>query len=397
MKKSKASLNISNNNLKDSMESKFADMNLDLSKINKKFGQYETYQEHIEELLREEAKLRQNIEKKTFLMNENTTTEIQKLKKEFNEFNNTMLKHIDNIKNEIIIDITNNNNKYLNSFETNLKKFDEIERNYLNRKNDYYLQINECENKIKTLEEILSNQLNVIKNEINSNKNSINSLTNNVNSNLTSIQNEINNINSEINFMKNDFEKLKSQKLDNNKLLNKLKNDFEMLNDKQLKVKNDFNLFTSDIINKLNHYENISKMIENNYNSTKNELQNKIQDFLQSQSKQNSTIKNDFLNEIKKCKIEIEKFNLNIINENQKFIDFNQNNLQTQNENVKKLFEYTNDDIETLKKKCETLEIVIKNIRNEMIGNINNLEGYLTKRYDEVFRTMASERTNFNY
>ena len=32
-----------------------------------------------------------------------------------------------------------------------------------------------------------------------------------------------------------------------------------------------------------------------------------------------------------------------------------------------------------------------------MIGNINNLEGYLTKRYDEVFRTMASERTNINY
>ena len=66
MKKSKGSINISNNNLRDSMESKFADMNLDLSKINKKFGQYESYQEHIEELLREEAKLRQNIEKKTF-------------------------------------------------------------------------------------------------------------------------------------------------------------------------------------------------------------------------------------------------------------------------------------------------------------------------------------------
>ena len=47
MKKSKGSINISNNNLRDSMESKFADMNLDLSKINKKFGQYESYQEHI--------------------------------------------------------------------------------------------------------------------------------------------------------------------------------------------------------------------------------------------------------------------------------------------------------------------------------------------------------------
>ena len=123
MKKSKGSINISNNNLRDSMESKFADMNLDLSKINKKFGQYESYQEHIEELLREEAKLRQNIEKKTFLMNENTTSEIQKLKNEFANLNNSMLKHIDEIKNEILIDITNNNNKYFNSIENNLKKF----------------------------------------------------------------------------------------------------------------------------------------------------------------------------------------------------------------------------------------------------------------------------------
>ena len=66
---------------------------------------------------------------------------------------------------------------------------------------------------------------------------------------------------------------------------------------------------------------------------------------------------------------------------------------QKQNDNVKQLFEISSDDLDLLKKKCETLEEVIKNIRTEMVNNINNVENYLTQRYDTIFRTMSSERS----
>ena len=57
------SLNKSSNS-QEAIESKIADVNLDLSKIYKKVNQYEQYQNHIEKIIEEEAKLRQNIEKK---------------------------------------------------------------------------------------------------------------------------------------------------------------------------------------------------------------------------------------------------------------------------------------------------------------------------------------------
>ena len=86
------------------------------------------------------------------------------------------------------------------------------------------------------------------------------------------------------------------------------------------------------------------------------------------------------------------QFNLNIIKENQKFIDYNQNQLKEHDNNLKQLFEYTSDDIEVLKKKSDTLESLLKNTRNEMINNINSVEGFLTNRYDSIFKSLSSER-----
>ena len=76
-------------------------------------------------------------------------------------------------------------------------------------------------------------------------------------------------------------------------------------------------------------------------------------------------------------------------------MDYNQTQLQEHDDNLKKLFEYTTDDIEVLKKKSDTLENLLKNTRNEMINNINSVEGFLTNRYDSIFKSISSER-NFN-
>ena len=52
------------------MDSKFNEMSLDMSKLSRKVENYNNYYEHIETMIQEEAKLRQNVEKKTLLMNE---------------------------------------------------------------------------------------------------------------------------------------------------------------------------------------------------------------------------------------------------------------------------------------------------------------------------------------
>ena len=49
-------------NQQESFKSQIADVNLDISKLNRKMNQYSNNQEHIETLIQEEAKLRQNIE-----------------------------------------------------------------------------------------------------------------------------------------------------------------------------------------------------------------------------------------------------------------------------------------------------------------------------------------------
>ena len=75
----------------ESFKSQIADVNLDILKINKKLSQYTSYQEHIKSVIQEESKLRQNIEKKTFLMNENLTEQITKLKSSFDNLSTTMM------------------------------------------------------------------------------------------------------------------------------------------------------------------------------------------------------------------------------------------------------------------------------------------------------------------
>ena len=67
--------------------------------------------------------------------------------------------------------------------------------------------------------------------------------------------------------------------------------------------------------------------------------------------------------------------------------------MKSQNDSVKQLIDYTNDDIDVLKKKSDTLENIVKNLRTEMINNINGVEGFLTQRYDSIFRSMSSDRS----
>ena len=381
----------------EAIESKFADMNLDLSKINKKVFQFEQYQNHIENLIEEEAKLRQNVEKKTFLINENLTSEISKLKNGFDTFSKTIANHIEEIKDQILVDVKNNNNKFLNQFQSNLKRFDEYEKFFENRKDDKLFQLNEIENKISILEQVTGNQISVIKNQIKTNSDNIQLIQNKINDSNNLLNNEMSQLKEEIKILQSQIDELKSNKITNNDSFSKIKSDLTRLNQKNEQLQNELNLIVNDVQNKLKHYESINKMLNENFISIKNDINTQLDDMNSLSNKNYNKLQNDLLNQIKESKVQMDKFNINIIEENKKFIDYNQEQLKKQSDNVKQLFEISNDDLDLLKKKCEVLEDVIKKIRTEMINNINNVESFLTKRYDTIFRTMSSERAINNY
>lgn len=381
----------------EAIESKFADMNLDLSKINKKVFQFEQYQNHIENLIEEEAKLRQNVEKKTFLINENLTSEISKIKNGFDTFSKTIANHIEEIKDQILVDVKNNNNKFLNQFQSNLKRFDEYEKFFENRKDDKLFQLNEIENKISILEQVTGNQISVIKNQIKTNSDNIQLIQNKINDSNNLLNNEMSQLKEEIKILQSQIDELKSNKITNNDSFSKIKSDLTRLNQKNEQLQNELNLIVNDVQNKLKHYESINKMLNENFISIKNDINTQLDDMNSLSNKNYNKLQNDLLNQIKESKVQMDKFNINIIEENKKFIDYNQEQLKKQSDNVKQLFEISNDDLDLLKKKCEVLEDVIKKIRTEMINNINNVESFLTKRYDSIFRTMSSERAINNY
>ena len=116
-----------NTNEKKSFDNVIADINLDLMKINKKLEKHSNYQENIQSLLEEEIKLRQDIEKKTFLINENLTSEITKIKFSTSTFTQTMNETLkENLQK--INDTSINNKSDLNKIKEDIdKKISEYE------------------------------------------------------------------------------------------------------------------------------------------------------------------------------------------------------------------------------------------------------------------------------
>ena len=170
--------------------------------------------------------------------------------------------------------------------------------------------------------------------------------------------------------------------------------EIEYINQKFEKSLNDINNIRIEIQTKINNYEATNRLFQQNFSDIKEDLLNHLDEINNANKDDIIKIREETFGQIKQIKNDMNQFNLNIIKENQKFIDYSQNQLQEHDDNLKKLFEYTSDDIEVLKKKSDTLESLLKNTRNEMINNINSVEGFLTNRYDSIFKSITSDRNN---
>ena len=361
--KNKISNKLSTNvNDKKGFDNVIADINLDLMKINKKLEKHSNYQENIQSLLEEEIKLRKDIEKKTFIINENLTTEINKIKFNISNFTQTLNEDMkENLKK------TNEENTNNKSIITKIKeeidnKMKEYEAMIQKNQEEKSLKMSEIDERIKLIEKNNLSQFQNLQKGNLANINELNNIKNLIKNNNILINDELNIIKKDMTFVKNEIQNLKNAKVNVDSDLNKLIKEIEYINQNFERTINDINNTKIEIQTKINNYESTNRLFQQNFSDMKEELLNQL----------------DEINNIKKediIKIQEETFG-QIKHDN----------------NLKQLFEYTSDDIEVLKKKSDTLESLLKNTRNEMINNINSVEGFLTNRYDSIFKSLSSER-----
>ena len=383
------------NHDKKNFDNKIADVNLDLMRINKKLEKQTDYQEHIQSLIEEEIKLRQEIEKKTFLINESLTSEISRMKQNFisfsNEIQNMMKNNIQKIYDENQI----NKNKLFSTNDEIIKRLNDYENKTNINKDEKYLKLQEIDEKIKLLEETSFSQYqNLQKNNLN-NSQELTNIKNLINNNNLLFNDELNLIKNDISSLKNEVHLLKTAKVNICGDIGKILKEIEYINQRFEKTIKEINNSRIEIQTKLTNYETSNRSFEENFSNLKEEFLQHLDQISSRKNEDLNKISDQVFEQIKQMKSDMDKFNLNIIQENQKFIDYSQGQLQEHDNNMKKLFEFTSDDIEVLKKKSDTLENLLKNTRNEMINNINSVEGFLTNRYDSIFKSISSERNQF--
>ena len=373
-------------------DSKLADMNFDLLKVSKKIEKQNNFQEHIQSLIEEEIFLRQEIEKKTFLINENLTSEINKLKNDFKTFTSEIGNSLQKNKDQLNENFIENNSKIMSQTEENIKRLNEFQQKINNYIQNKEMKNQEIEDKLKILEDVSTNQIQIIKKNLQENSKEILLMREQLGNNTSYLNNEMKNIRNEIINIKNEVQILKSTKVSLYSDMDKILKQLDVVNQRFDSTIKEIQNNSIEVKTKLNNYETTNRLFQQNFNTIKDDFLHHLDDINNLKQDELNKITENVFGQIKQLKSDMDKFNLNIIQENQKFIDFSQNQLQEHDANMKKLFEFTSDDIEILKKKSDSLENLMKNTRNEMISNINSVEGFLTNRYDSLFKSVASER-----
>ena len=344
-------------NDKKSFDNVISDINLDIMKIYKKLEKHSNYQENLQSLLEQEIKLRQDIEKKTYLINESLTTEISKIKFNMNNFTQTIN---DSLK-EYFQKMTEAQNKQkenleIKSAEIN-KKMEQYDLTIKKNQEEKNNKLIEFEEKMKLIEENNLNNYQTLQKNNKSNIQEINEIKTLIKNNNILINDEINIIKKDISLIKNEIQSLKNAKINTNSEMNKLIKEIDSININFDKTIIDINNHRMEIQTKINNFESGHRIFHQDFETLKENLLNHINDINDINKSDIIKTREEIFDNIKQIKNDMNQFNLNIIKENQKFIDYSQTQLQEHDDNLKKLFEYTSDDIEVLKKKVTRWKI----------------------------------------
>ena len=232
----------------------------------------------------------------------------------------------------------------------------------------------------KEFNEILSNEFSQYRSELNKNVLKISLIEKKYNGLSAQYYTEIKNINNSIKslneFQKN-FENFKNETISNLKIY---KDDFAH------NVENN-KLFISEISNiienfqkKLNFYDNNSNKKDEQYLLTKNNIDETMKDIMQKLNNELNEFHKSVNSQISEHSREIDNFEKFISLEHEKFVQFIQNHINESISSIKKLFDFNGDDIKKLNEKIDIIQEIIKKVRNDDFKSINDTEEFIENK-----------------
>ena len=380
------------------ISSRICDMGLDIQKIFKKIAKLENANKNLNQSLDEEIEKRHQLEKKLISINDCCNCQIENLNKKIENSDQDLEKKMLKMKNDILQDVQERNSNFMQILQSNLDiKANQPQINYLqnhnldsnnnnSNSNPIMNTINQGNDKYEKLQNLIQNEFDKTKKDINSSKIRIEFIEERLKEISSNITKDIISIHNDLLCYKNEFTELKNNKIVSNQNNDNLKKTGINNQNSILSNSDKLNSFIKEIEIKTKTYEDILQSHTNNFQILKNDMTNRFKEINSNVLMKIKSISDGSKENMIKQNEEFEHFEKHFIGEYEKFVSYIQSLFDKQNENVKKIMNFTNADIDMLREKNLALEHSMNQLKTELLKNVNQIEEFLSKKYDSLYR-----------
>jgi DNA repair exonuclease SbcCD ATPase subunit len=373
-----------------SLVKKVPSQNPELKRMEKRINELENLTTSISMQLRDESSKRANLEENSLTNQTGNQTQIQTLKDTITQLGNLVNDSIEEIKMKSKNDFNEQYLKLQSYIDNKIKFINDLEKNNLND-NINKKKFDDVNSKIFNLNNEFQLNIKNIRDELNSNISKIDFFEKKLIDNINNIKEEIQILNKEIIDIKNEIRAFKSFKDNSNNNFRMIKGDILKQEELITTFTNKVSLMLNEFEEKISKYDNLIIEQSEKYNSIKDDIMSKftIQD-----NKLSSKLLelNDIIQEYhtSQCN-EINNFEEHILKEEEKFNKFIQDKLILENENIKKMLSYYDDDYNNLKVKIENLEQNHDVMKNKFFNNLCDVEEFFKNKYDSLFSLINTQ------
>ena len=373
-----------------SLVKKVPSQNPELKRMEKRINELENLTTSISMQLRDESTKRANFEENSLNNQTGNQNQIQTLKEAITQLGNLVNESIEEIKMKNKNYLNDQYKKLQNYIDNKIKFIDDLEKNNIND-NINKKKFDDVNLKIFNLNNEFQLNIKNIREELNGNISSIDFFEKKLIDNVNNIKEEIQILNKEIIDIKNEIRAFKSFKDNSNNNFRMIKGDILKQEELITTFTNKVSLMLNEFEEKISKYDNLIIEQSEKYNSIKDDIMSKftIQD-----NKLSSKLLelNDIIQEYhtSQCN-EINNFEEHILKEEEKFNKFIQDKLILENENIKKMLSYYDDDYNNLKVKIENLEQNHDVMKNKFFNNLCDVEEFFKNKYDSLFSLINTQ------
>ena len=336
------------------------------------------------------SNLLQNFE--NMMYNNNLNQNLQNENNEnYDEKNNNKEdnKNNDNKNNNIGDELFKENINYINHNYS----IDSIKSNYIVKKENNKNQKSKPKSIInqKKIEEMMNKEFSQYRTELNKNVVKLSLLEKKYNGLSEQYYKDIKDINDSIKSLNNCQKNFEEFQNNTNLNLKNFKDDFKHNVENNKLFITEISKIIEDFQRKLTFYENnFSKVSEQNI-MTKNNLDENFKSLAQKINNELNEFHIAINSQVTDQGQEIESFEKYISQEHEKFVKFIQTHFDEQISSIKKLFDFNGDDIKKLNEKIEIIQEIIKKVRNDVFKSISDSEEFMENKYQSLFRLINKE------